>query len=530
MLNSTYLLTRRLNAFNICKDMSQSRNFHIRSIGTARASLVGFPADFDASWLLRLMFYNNMSKRACGFYRLTAELRITHRATDDHVIRAWHCTRCNFFILASGFTRRMGKKLTEFKGLRTHPSANRARFVVHGSAGTSCLICKIFFVHLFDIGMLSQFVFRVAAAAGDPVRSFVVRVMAHPIMALCRALVRARIRRVTAVTFRGLGAVFLASCVAVGKVLSEAMPESFLKHRVAHGTGLRLRARCLGARGMRQKLAVFKGLRARHSANRARFVINGLRGTSGFTYKITINRSLAIGMCAHVFHLVAVAALIPVRSLIEPHRDFPLMAECRIYDRLAAELFLAHLAIDDFVVRAVFGTSRLYPIFDNGGILGMPRCGNDDFVLGEFLFSIFIRKVLTAARAVPVFDAAVLFAGRIGGFNMCELMPEFRKLLVCRIIAARAGLVSLPAGFGTGCRLPFVLNNVMPEGFSDFYLVSTELFIAHRAVNDFLVRGRLYASFSLLILTFGLARGMAGCGNFYRLTAEGVAALRAADD
>ena len=65
----------------------------------------------------------------------------------------------------------------------------------------------------------------------------------------------------------------------------------------------------------------------------------------------------------------------------------------------------------------------------------------------------------------------VLTRLRAGGLLDCSaliIMPEGIDFLIRRIIAARAGLVSLPTDFGTGRFLPFVRNVRMSESTDSF--------------------------------------------------------------
>ena len=123
---------------------------------------------------------------------------------------------------------------------------------------------------------------------------------------------------------------------------------------------------------------------------------------------------------------------------------------------LAAQLFAANGAIDDFVIGAGLGAACRYFVLANGFAFGMTEC-----------FDFFIR---------------------------------------C-IVAAGAGIVGIPTDLGTRCRFCFVMLEIMPECINDLFLAA-QLFAADGAVNDFVIRAGLGTACRYFVLTNGLTFGM----------------------
>ena len=313
---------------------------------------------------------------------------------------------------------------------------------------------------------------------------------------------------------------------------------------------------------MRQRLAVFKGLGVRSSANRARFIVNSSLRASSFAHKILDVHLFDVGMLGLIKPFIAAGANVPVRRFVRRPCLFRIMPESSILDcdrsgcaaaviavsRLGAVFLASRVIIVNIIGKAVkdffdkhrsanstglrcharcLGTGRMRQRIGLESLRACFSAHRARFIVDSSLrASSFAHKILVVHRLGIGVIANFTFLAATGAHAPVRrfvrrplffpIMPK-RRAFVCSRVPCAAAVVARRRLGAIHCASRVAVGNIVckavPEGGSICHCLAAEFLLAHRAIDDFLVRGRLFASCVLFVLTTGLARGMAGCGD-----------------
>ena len=207
-------------------------------------------------------------------------------------------------------------------------------------------------------------------------------------------------------------------------------------------------------------------------------------------------RRVAAGACYRSL------ALFGASGFFRDLRLNPVVTERSGRHRFAADLLMAHSAIDDLLIGARLCARCSFLVLADGFTGSMPR-RRDHF-----------RLSLVAARAAHDFLARHGASRLLRDLRLGPIVTErgifVRSRVRCVAAVALRRLRPVLGAFRIAIR--DVIREAVPEG-SRLLCFAADLFLAHRAIDDLLIGARLCARCGLFVLTDGLAGCMTRCGD-----------------